>query len=300
MNAAPPLPARAPAALVAHAQAGRHVQIGADRVFVRDQGQGEPVVLMHGIPTSSYLYRKMIPLIAAEGLRAIAFDFLGMGLTAKPRDGDYRWSSMARWTGEVLDGLGLGRVHLVVHDLSGRLGLAWAIAHPERIASLTIMDTPFDASRFRPPFPVSLFAIPVIRQAAIRLTSARLFHAIMKRQGVHDPTTITLDDTRAYLTMLAHDGGRRSYLAIMRGDDVRPDHRATMRAGLAQIQGPIQAVWGAHDRAVPAFHTEVLAADVALSAFHRLEAGHFLQEEVPEACARHIVALARARGTLDR
>ena len=97
MNAAPTLPANAPPALVAHAQAGRHVAIGADRVFVR-----------------------------------------GMGLSAKPRDGDYRWSSMAGWTGNVIDGLGLDRVHLVVHDLTWRRGTSYKRKYPRRASTTSL------------------------------------------------------------------------------------------------------------------------------------------------------------------
>lgn len=288
------MPRAFPASLVAHQAAGRTVDVAGHAVFVREAGAGAPVVLMHGIPTSSYLYRKMLPGIAAGGFRAIAFDLLGMGLSAKPRGADYRWSALAAWTDGVIAALApRERVHLVVHDLSGRVGIPWAIAHPERVASLTIMDTPFEAARFRPPFPVSLFAVPFIRQAAIRLTHPRLFHAIMQRRGVHDAQAVTLDDTRAYLAMLAHDGGRRSFLDILRGDDLRPDHAEVMRAGLASLGAPIQAIWGRFDRGVPRFHLDHLRANVRLRALHELDAGHFLQEEQPELCVRHILEHAR-------
>ena len=82
-----------------HSAAGRRFEAGGVRSFVREQGTGPAVVLLHGVPASSFLYRKVIPRLADQGLRAIAFDFPGLGLADRPRDFDYTWSGLARWLG---------------------------------------------------------------------------------------------------------------------------------------------------------------------------------------------------------
>ncbi|MGH2983224.1 MAG: alpha/beta fold hydrolase [Solirubrobacterales bacterium] len=82
-------------AIEAHRAAEREFEAGGVRSFVREQGEGEPVVLMHGIPVSSFLYRKVLPLLAERGLRGVAFDLPGLGLAEKPREFDYSWSGWA-------------------------------------------------------------------------------------------------------------------------------------------------------------------------------------------------------------
>jgi haloalkane dehalogenase len=71
-------------AIEQHRRAGREFEAGGVRSFVREEGDGDPVVLMHGIPVSSFLYRKVLPLLAERGLRSVAFDLPGLGLAAKP------------------------------------------------------------------------------------------------------------------------------------------------------------------------------------------------------------------------
>lgn len=111
-----------------HRNEGRWFTAGGVRSFVRDHGDGPAVVLLHGVPASSFLYRKVAPELAARGLRAIAFDFPGLGLADRPRDFDYTWSGLAAWLATAIDTLGLESCHLVVHDIGGPIGFEWAIA----------------------------------------------------------------------------------------------------------------------------------------------------------------------------
>src|SRR5438128_2012421 len=78
-------------AIEVHRAAGRRFPAGGTTSFVREQGPegAAPVVLLHGVPSSSYLYRKVIPVLAEDGLRAIAFDFPGLGLADRPAQFDY-------------------------------------------------------------------------------------------------------------------------------------------------------------------------------------------------------------------
>jgi pimeloyl-ACP methyl ester carboxylesterase len=69
-----------------HRAAGRGFEAGGIRSFVREQGEGDPVVLVHGVPTSSYLWRKVLPRLADGGLRGVAFDFPGLGFAQRPED----------------------------------------------------------------------------------------------------------------------------------------------------------------------------------------------------------------------
>ena len=138
-------------AIARHSAAGFLFDAGGVRSFARQTGEGADVVLLHGVPVSSFLYRKVLPVLADQGLRATAFDFPGLGLADRPEDFDYTWSRLAAWTGEAIDALGLDRIHLVVHDIGGPIGFEWAIRNPDRVLSLTVLNTLVDVGSFHRP-----------------------------------------------------------------------------------------------------------------------------------------------------
>jgi haloalkane dehalogenase len=109
--------AAARAVLTAYERTGYRLVVAGLETFVLDHGQGEAVVCLHGVPASSFLYRKMIDELAARGLRGIAFDLPGLGLADRPPDFDYSWTGLGRFAAAVVDALGLDHCHLVVHDI---------------------------------------------------------------------------------------------------------------------------------------------------------------------------------------
>ena len=102
-------------------------------------GVGDPVVLLHGNPTSSYLWRNVIPQIDRQG-RCLAPDLIGMGRSGKAAGGLYRLADHVRYLDAWFDALDLQRVTLVVHDWGSALGFHWARRHPDRIKALVYME----------------------------------------------------------------------------------------------------------------------------------------------------------------
>ena len=133
----------------AHRGAGRMFSAAGVRSFVRSGGSGESVVHIHGLPASSFLYRKVLDEVAAHGYRALAFDLPGLGLAERPRDFSYTIPALSQWCAAAVDALELERFHLVVHDAGGPVGFGLAARMPERIKSLTILDTVVEAERCR-------------------------------------------------------------------------------------------------------------------------------------------------------
>ncbi len=162
-----------------HSAAGRRFEAGGVRSFVREQGEGPNVVLLHGVPASSFLYRKVIPRLADQGLRAVALDFPGLGLADRPRGFDYSWSGLARWLGEAIDALELDRCHLVVHDIGGPIGCEWAVRNPERVLSLTALNTDLSPGDLPPPLDHAAVRDPRRwRAVAARDPGARVHRAV--------------------------------------------------------------------------------------------------------------------------
>ena len=98
-------------------------------------GVGDPIVLLHGNPTSSYLWRNVIPQIDRHG-RCLAPDLIGMGRSGKAAGGLYRLADHVRYLDAWFETLDLQRVTLVVHDWGSALGFHWARRHPERVKAL--------------------------------------------------------------------------------------------------------------------------------------------------------------------
>jgi haloalkane dehalogenase len=108
------------------------------RIHTRETGSGEPIVFLHGNPTSSYLWRNVIPRLEPEG-RCLAPDLIGMGKSGKPNVA-YRFVDHARYLDAWFDDLSLERVTLVLHDWGSALGFHWARRHPHRVAAIAFME----------------------------------------------------------------------------------------------------------------------------------------------------------------
>jgi haloalkane dehalogenase len=110
------------------------------RMSYVDEGFGRPLVFVHGAPTWSYCWRKLIKGLR-DDYRCIAPDFLGFGLSDKPEKADYTPPAHYRRLTELLDSLGLEEVTLVVHDYGGPIGLNWALDHPTRVREIVIFNS---------------------------------------------------------------------------------------------------------------------------------------------------------------
>ena len=118
----------------------RHARVLDTEIAYVDTGRGDPVVFLHGNPTSSYLWRNIIPHVAREH-RCLAPDLVGMGDSGKAPSGSYRFVDHARYLDAWFDAVGLTRdVTLVVHDWGSALGFHWARRYPDRVRGLAYME----------------------------------------------------------------------------------------------------------------------------------------------------------------
>ena len=279
-----------------HRASGRVFTAGGIRSFVLDDGprDGEPVVCVHGVPASAYLYRKVVPALAARGLRGIAVDLPGLGLAERPVNADYSWTGLGRWLGSAIDALELDRFHLVVHDIGGPIGLEVAAARPDRVRSLTVLNTTIAVESFRRPWVMEPFAHPVVGEAWLR--SVRLpgvFVALMRALGV--TRRVPTAEIACYVPLLLGDDGGRAFLQIMRGFEPTVDKQRLYLAALRSKPYPAQVVWGALDRMLTWRRYGVQAQLAAgLDDAILLPGKHFVQEDCPEEIADAIHQLAKS------
>lgn len=118
----------------------RHVRVLDSEISYVDVGEGRPIVFLHGNPTSSYLWRNIIPFVSNEG-RCLAPDLVGFGRSGRSPSGHYRFADHARYLDAWFDAVGLERdVILVLHDWGSALGFHWAQRYPERVAGIAYME----------------------------------------------------------------------------------------------------------------------------------------------------------------
>ncbi len=118
----------------------RFLELEMGRMHYVDEGQGRPIVMVHGTPTWSFLYRHLVKGLS-PGYRCVAMDHMGFGLSDKPEDWSYLPKDHAQNVDSLIETLGLEDITLVVHDLGGPIGLYYAVNNPEKVARLIIVNT---------------------------------------------------------------------------------------------------------------------------------------------------------------
>jgi pimeloyl-ACP methyl ester carboxylesterase len=277
--------------LAAHRSAGRPFSAGGVESFVLDQGAGDVVVLLHGVPTSSFLYRRVVPQLADRGLRAVAFDLPGLGLAARPDGFDYSWSGLARWTAAAIDALGIGRCHLVVHDIGGPIGFEWAIGNADRVISMTALNTLVDVASFHRPWPMHPFSIRGVGEAWLASMLRVPFREIYYLVGIENRAAVPRAEVEAHHALLKREDGGRAFLRIMRGFELTPAKERFFAEGLAARPYPAQVVWGRNDRMLGQDRMEAVQRVLGVDRPTLLGAKHFLQEDQAPAVAEAIESL---------
>lgn len=275
-----------------HRAAGSRFMADAIRSFALDEGDGPPVVCLHGVPTSSFLYRKLVPELARRGLRGIAFDFPGTGLAGRPGLFDYSWSGLARWTADALDALRIERCHLVVHDIGGPIGFEWALTQPERVLSLTALDTFVDVASFRPTPSLRPFTVPVAGEAWLPMLRPPVSRWLFRRVGLADAAAMTDAEVDAHFALLRRYDEGRAFLRIMRGFELTRAKQDFYYDGLARRPYPAQVIWGRDDPVLGETRRREVVSALKVTSPVMLPGRHFLPEEQAPALALAVAELA--------
>lgn len=263
----------------------RRATVDGIEIAYRRAGSGPPVVLLHGIPTSSRLWDGVGADLATDH-DVIAVDMVGFGDSAKPLDRDVSIAAQAGYVAGLLDALGLGRVTLVGHDIGGGAAQVFAVEHGDRLAALGLVDA------------VCFDSWPVPEMKALRtsapLTSRLPADWVTKALEVGMRREVSNPDAHESLgaSLRAWGGDADALAAFFRNADALDSrHTEAVAPRLGTIAVPVQVVWGANDRFQDPSWGERLRDAIPSSGLTTLDAGHFVPWERPHELAAEIRAL---------
>ncbi len=284
----------------------REIPVLDSTMAYREEGTGAPFVLLHGNPTSSYEWRRVLPAVATVG-RALAPDLIGMGRSGKPTS-DYRFADHARYLDAWFDALGLDRMVLVGHDWGGALAFDWATRHPDRVRGIAFLETivrPLTADAFPPGHPFRRILTPELgermvleenffmEQSLLRTVLHPLSPEDLAEYRMHYPTPDSRRPLLAWARSMPVDGQPADVVArietydawLAASDDV-PKLLLTFDGAPSLMIGDELTAWCAANIA----GLEIEACGPA---------GHLAPEDQPDAIAAAVVAWADRHGLAD-
>lgn len=267
---------------------GRDVVVSGVRFHVREQGSGDPVLLLHGFPQTGECWRAVAERLA-KSHRVIVPDLPGFGRSAAPPS--YDADAVARLLGGLLDELDASPATVVGHDWGGSLAFAMALSQPERVERLVVTNAPFRKLDLRRGFHFLAFNIPVVPELAFRLAGDRLV-GLMLRAGAARKEVFDDERTRPYREAFRDPANVRSALSyyrtitrkvIARRFRSRPASGGSAKRG---IEMPTLIVWGMKDFALPENVLASIERDIPHARVVRLaDVGHFVPDEAPDEIA---------------
>ena len=246
---------------------------------------GEPIVFLHGIPTSSFMWRRVLDELALTRT-CYALDMLGYGDSDKPADRDLSVAAQAEYLNAWADGLGIAPFHLVGHDIGGGVAQQLAVREPRRIKSLVLVDSICYDSWPEPN--IARLKEPSW-DATLRARDLRPgFRRAMEAGMVHKER-VTDEVVEGYVAPFLGQAGRQAYLRCARALDARDT--LSIAADVEKLDIPTRVLWGQHDPYQKLEYGQRLARSMRRASLEVCpDGGHFLPEDCPDWVAQQIRA----------
>jgi haloalkane dehalogenase len=270
----------------------RYINIGPHRLHYIDEGQGPPLLFVHGNPTWSFYWRNLV-LGLRDQFRSVAVDHIGCGLSDKPQDYPYTLAQRIDDLVQVVEQLNLTGATLLAHDWGGAIGLGAVQRLPGRFARIVLFNT----GAFPPPFVpwrIAACRLPLLGTVAIRGFNA--FARAALSMAVEKPARMTADVQAGLIAPYDNWANRVAVDRFVKDIPFSPRHPTwqtleQIEAALATLSGrPVQLIWGMRDWCFRPECLERFIRHWPQAEVHRLEdCGHYVVEDAYE----RIVPLVR-------
>ncbi len=262
------------------------VRVGDLDIFYREAGPNDApaILLLHGFPTSSQMFRNLIPLLA-DGYRVVAPDYPGFGHSAMPsRDQfPYTFDNLAKVIDEFTEKGGLIRYALYVQDYGAPVGYRLAAKHPERVTAIVVQNVNAYEEGLDNPFwePIKAYwREPTSREKRDALRNFLTYDATRWQyiHGVKNPELVSPDGPTHDQFLLDRPGNDEIQLDLFLSYGSNPPLYPAWQSYFRTHQPPMLIAWGTHDQIFPAAGAEPYKRDLKTLEYHLLDAGHFALE----------------------
>jgi pimeloyl-ACP methyl ester carboxylesterase len=271
----------------------RTVKVGGLDVFYREAGPKEApaVLLLHGVPTSSQMFRNLIPALAGE-FRVVAPDYPGFGHSSMPPRDEfaYTFDNLARVIDEFTGAVGLTRYALYVQDYGAPVGYRLASAHPERVTAIVVQngnayEEGLDNDFWKPL--KAYWREPKSREKRDALRNFLTYEATRWQytHGVKDPELVSPDGPAHDQFLLDREGNDEIQLDLFLSYGSNPPLYPKWQEYFRKHQPPVLIAWGKNDQIFPPAGAEPYRRDLKTLEYHLLDAGHFALETEGDAIA---------------
>lgn len=251
------------------------------QIHLMDKGSGEPVLFLHGNPDSSEIWSSVIQALSPY-YRCIAPDLPGFGYSTVSKEFDFSLDGLAGFVDDLVETIGITQpLNLVVHDLGGPYGLAWAVKHPQKVKRLVIMNTVF-FSDYRWHLLGRIWRTPIAGELFQLLTNRRGFAQELRRGS----RKLTLEQINRIYDLISPQM-KRMVLRLYRALD--PNQFKGWEDQLLELTAsvPSLVLWGDHDPYIAVRFAERFGAQWIE---HFSESGHWIQAEEPEAVVNRMLS----------
>jgi pimeloyl-ACP methyl ester carboxylesterase len=270
------------------------VKIDGQDIFYREAGdKSKPtILLLHGFPTSSFMFRNLIPQLA-EKYHVVAPDYPGFGQSSMPKvtEFEYTFENLSNVIDKFTQELKLNKYSIYVQDYGAPIGYRLAVKHPERVQALIVQNGNAYEEGLRDFWiPLKAYWKDKSEENAAKL---RPFFAIgatkwQYTNGAKNPNLISPDAWTLDQSLLDRAGNKEIQLQLFYDYGSNPPLYPSWQAYFRKFQPPTLIVWGKNDVIFPAEGAEPYKRDLKNIEFHLLDTGHFALEEDSDLIARYI------------
>ena len=266
------------------------------KVHVLEVGEGFPVFLLHGNPTSGFLYRKVVENLPTDQVRVIMPTLIGLGFSSKVPASEHTLENHIRWINGVLTKLEISELVYAGQDWGGPIGMGALALSPSLLKGAVLMNTGFNAPTTNVDISPAHATVktPVVGELILEVILS-IFDQLPNMQG--DPSSWSSSVSELYGRPVYESGNAKAPLALMRMVTDGPNHPSSPALRMVEnyVEGldiPAEIVWGMNDpilaKALPLMEKNFPKARVT-----KTPAGHFLQEEVPVEIATALIRVIR-------